>query len=109
MKAASLRLLHVAAWHCHRRTLNQHLVTADTESSTPPKGPQMSSTTAPHASILFRLGRRRSRPAEPDPADLGTAFGLDQSLAREEEEAAAAAAAPARGDWLQRLRLKPAR
>jgi hypothetical protein len=69
----------------------------------------MSSTTASHASLLFRLGRRRQLPAKPDPADLGTAFGLDQSLAREEEEAAAAAAAPARVDWLQRLRLKPGR
>lgn len=67
----------------------------------------MSRIAASTAARLFRWGRPRVRPAAPDPADLGTAFGLDQSLAP--ESADAPAAAPARTDWLQRLRLKPAR
>jgi len=62
---------------------------------------------APHASILFRFGRhRRALPVVPEPADYGTAFGLEMSLAE------TAAPAPARHDaprWLNRLRPKPAR
>ena len=68
----------------------------------------MSRTAATTAARLFRWGRPRVRPVKLDPADLGTAFGLDQSLAPDVDEAPAAAA-PARADWLQRLRLKPAR
>lgn len=60
---------------------------------------------APHASILFRCGRmRRTVPVVPDPADYGTAFGLEMSLAEPAE--------PPRTDtprWLARLRSKPAR
>jgi hypothetical protein len=67
------------------------------------------SSTASTAARLFRLGRPRVRAAKPDPADLGTAFGLDQSLAPDDEDAGEQRAAPARADWLQRLRLKPTR
>jgi hypothetical protein len=60
---------------------------------------------APHASILSRLGRiRRQVAVVPEPADYGTAFGLEMSLAE--------AAAPHRDEaprWLARLRSKPAR
>lgn len=67
------------------------------------------SRTASAAARLLRLGRPRVRAAKPDPADLGTAFGLDLSLAPDEDDAGAQPAAPARADWLQRLRLKPPR
>ena len=42
---------------------------------------------APHASILFRLNRVQQAPAEPDPADVGTAFGLELSLREDAPEA----------------------
>jgi hypothetical protein len=51
---------------------------------------------------LFRLGRARSLPAELDPADLGTAFGLDMSL-DQPDELPAAAPVPRRAGWLRWL------
>jgi len=37
--------------------------------------------TPPPPSMFERLfGRRASRPREPEPADLGTAFGMEQTL-----------------------------
>jgi hypothetical protein len=62
----------------------------------------------PHASILTRLGRiRRQVPLVPDPADFGTAFGLEMSLG---EPASPQATAKAnRPRWLDRLGLKPGR
>lgn len=60
--------------------------------------------TPPTASLLSRFGRAR-RPAAPDPADYGTAFGLDLSL----QAAALAPPTKASGGWRQKLRLRPAR
>jgi hypothetical protein len=60
---------------------------------------------APHASILFRLGRaRRPIPVVPEPADFGTAFGLEMSLG----EPAPAPVPAEMPRWLARLRSKPA-
>jgi hypothetical protein len=53
----------------------------------------------------FRAWRSRSRPAQPDPADLGTAFGLDASF-DQAHEAPRAAAAPAKPGWMQRLSVR---
>lgn len=36
--------------------------------------------TPPAASLFRRLVRWRARPIEPDPADLGTAFGMESSM-----------------------------
>ena len=52
----------------------------------------------------FHPWRSEPVPAAEDPADLGTAFGLDLSLQREHEAATAPAAAADTG-WLPYLRL----
>jgi hypothetical protein len=59
----------------------------------------------------FSGWRADGRPAEVDPADFGTAFGLDLSLNELQHEAAAAPPSPSRRPgWVQRLadRRKPA-
>jgi hypothetical protein len=66
---------------------------------------EVAMNTAAHASILYRLDRSHRAPAAPDPADLGTAFGLDLSMEPPAPEAGDEAAAPT---WLERLGLKPA-
>jgi hypothetical protein len=58
-------------------------------------------TSQPPASILARLKRRRM-PSAPDPADLGTAFGLDLSL-QPPPLAQQAPAQPRHPGWLERL------
>lgn len=63
---------------------------------------------APHASILSRFGRiRRELPVVPEPADFGTAFGLEMSLGEPAPRQAPARAHASR--WLGRLGLKPVR
>lgn len=54
----------------------------------------------PPPSMLERLfGRRPPRPREPEPADLGTAFGLEQTL--DQPEWSEPQAAPSRAyPWL---------
>ena len=54
----------------------------------------------------FGLRRAVGRPAQDDPADLGTAFGLDLSLSQLPDDAARAPPAPLRDHdgWMQRLR-----
>jgi hypothetical protein len=52
----------------------------------------------------FHLWRDEPAPAAEDPADLGTAFGLDLSLQRELEAGSAPAAAADTG-WLPHLKL----
>jgi hypothetical protein len=56
------------------------------------------------ASILARL-KRRQMPSAPDPADFGTAFGLDLSLQPAPQEPPAPAGARHSG-WLERLRVR---
>ena len=54
--------------------------------------------------------QREAGSAEPDPGDMGTAFGLDASLARLESEPVAQS--PAQPDdrfWRQRLDRRPQR
>lgn len=62
-------------------------------------------------SLLMRLARTRRTPRAPDPADMGTAFGLDYILDQAAGEALAAdVATAAPGDWFRRwLLAKPAR
>ncbi len=55
--------------------------------------------------LLMRLNRTRRTRRAPDPADMGTAFGLEYILdqAREDPDAAAPeAAAPRATPWLRR-------
>ncbi|MBX3599087.1 MAG: hypothetical protein KF863_00585 [Rubrivivax sp.] len=52
----------------------------------------------------FHLGRDEPAPAADDPADLGTAFGLDLSLQRAQEAGAEPAAVAGTG-WLPHLKL----
>lgn len=53
---------------------------------------------------------RQQRTAEPDPGDMGTAFGLDASLGPlESEPLAAAPAQPDDSFWQQRLDRRPQR
>jgi hypothetical protein len=64
---------------------------------------------SPRSSRLFGLLRRRTdRVADVEPADLGTAFGMELSLMPDDDPASAAPAAapakPARGHWWQRAR-----
>jgi len=56
----------------------------------------------------FGLRRAVGRPAQDDPADLGTAFGLDLSLSQLPADAARAPPAPLRDrdGWMQRLRAR---
>jgi hypothetical protein len=58
----------------------------------------------------FAAWRQPVRPGPIDPADLGTAFGLDQSLSELPHEALATAAVERRPGWVRRLtgRRKPA-
>lgn len=54
--------------------------------------------------------QREQHDAEPDPGDMGTAFGLDASLGPLEDEPAAQAPAPADDAfWQQRLDRRPQR
>jgi hypothetical protein len=59
------------------------------------------------AAILFRLSRDRQARPQQDPADLGTAFGLDMSLDPACEPPPADE--PEEPGWLERLGLKPPR
>lgn len=53
---------------------------------------------------LFGFGRAGKVPVSQDPADLGTAFGMELSLDQPPEEPAAAASSPgAQGGWIRRL------
>ena len=53
--------------------------------------------------LINRLTRRRPRMLrQPEPADMGTAFGMEQWLGEREHGAPQAAAAPARRSWLPR-------
>jgi hypothetical protein len=56
----------------------------------------------------FGLRRAVGRPAQDDPADLGTAFGLDLSLSQLPDDAARTPPAPLRDrdGWMQRLRAR---
>jgi hypothetical protein len=56
----------------------------------------------------FAAWRGASRPVQQDPADLGTAFGLDMSMMDAQHEEPPAAA-ERRAGWMQRLgwRRKP--
>ena len=60
----------------------------------------------------FGLRRAARRPAQDDPADLGTAYGLDLSLSEMPDEEPPRATKPTAGHegWMQRLwtRRKPA-
>jgi hypothetical protein len=58
----------------------------------------------------FSGWRARERPEEDDPADLGTAFGLDLSLRELIHEPPPPAPSERRAGWMQRLagRGKPA-
>lgn len=59
---------------------------------------------------LRPAAQRRTAQDEPDPGDMGTAFGLDATLAPLEDETAEPAASA--GDerrWLQRLNRRPVR
>jgi len=57
----------------------------------------------PHASIPFRFGRRRPVSVALDPADFGTAFGLEMSLERATAQPPHDADPPG---WLERLGLR---
>lgn len=62
----------------------------------------MSNSTAPHR--WFHAWRASPPPvAELDPADLGTAFGLDLSLHELRHEAQAAASTTGQPGWMSRL------
>ena len=53
---------------------------------------------------LFGFGRASKAPASQDPADLGTAFGMEVSLDQPPEEPAANDNTPgAQGGWIRRL------
>lgn len=54
--------------------------------------------------ILFRLARGRRLAAAPDPADVGTAYGMELTLAPDPTEDDAASRAPTRrrSPWLRR-------
>jgi hypothetical protein len=58
----------------------------------------------------FSGWRAAQRPAQDDPADLGTAFGLDLSLNELHHETAPPSPEASRPGWMQRLasRRKPA-
>lgn len=53
--------------------------------------------------------RHDDRAPEPDPGDMGTAFGLDASLASPDEERAIAASPASDSRWQQRLDRRPLR
>jgi len=63
--------------------------------------------------LLMRLARGRRAPRSPDPADMGTAFGLDYILDEAAKDMAApevVASAWASTDWFRRwLPAKPER
>lgn len=54
--------------------------------------------------LLMRLARGRRAPRAPDPADMGTAFGLDYILdqAADDSSTSTPAAGWASTDWLRR-------
>jgi hypothetical protein len=59
--------------------------------------------TATAASLLARLTRRRPRALrQPEPADLGTAFGMEQWLDERDHGVLPPASAPVRRAWLPR-------
>ena len=54
-------------------------------------------------SLIARLTRRRPRAVrQPEPADLGTAFGMEQWLDERDQGGARPSGAPARRSWLPR-------
>ncbi len=54
-------------------------------------------------SLIARLTQRRPRTLrQPEPADMGTCFGMEQWLDEREQRAAIGSAAPARNTWLPR-------
>ncbi len=59
--------------------------------------------TATAASLLARLTRRRPRALrQPEPADLGTAFGMEQWLDERDHGVVRPGTTPARRSWLPR-------
>lgn len=75
-----------------RSTLNPH---------TPAKPPIMNKPA--HTHRWFSGWRSAPRPAEEDPADYGTAFGLDLSLHDLRAEPAPPVVAKAQAGWVRRL------
>jgi hypothetical protein len=61
---------------------------------------------APDDSFLARW-LRGPMASEPEPADLGTAFGLDISVQPPPDDAVGAVADVHPGGWLERMRLRP--
>jgi hypothetical protein len=55
-----------------------------------------------HPHRWFTGWRVAARPPQDDPADMGTAFGLDLSMHTPEESAPATASRPPQG-WVQRM------
>ena len=54
-------------------------------------------------SLIARLTRRRPRTLrQPEPADMGTAFGMEQWLDERDQGALPAGSTPARRSWLPR-------
>jgi hypothetical protein len=54
-------------------------------------------------SLIARLTQRRPRTLrQPEPADMGTCFGMEQWLDERDQHAPVAGAAPARRTWLPR-------
>ena len=54
-------------------------------------------------SLLTRLTRRRPRTRrQPEPADMGTAFGMEQWLDERDHGGLPASSPPARRSWLSR-------
>jgi len=65
---------------------------------------------APNPLLLMRLARQRRVPVVPDPADMGTAFGLDFILDEAASRESADGAPGEPGAWYRRwLPSKPAR
>lgn len=64
----------------------------------------------PNPLLLMRLARQRRVPTTPDPADMGTAFGLDYILDEAASQEAVDGAPAEPGAWYRRwLPGKPAR
>lgn len=59
--------------------------------------------TATAASLIARLTRRRARALrQPEPADMGTAFGMEQWLDERDHGSTRPGTAPVRRSWLPR-------
>lgn len=54
----------------------------------------------------FGLWRAAERSPKDDPADMGTAFGLDLSLSELDDEPPPSSALEGKASWMQRMTLK---